>query len=138
MNGIPNSPAFRYVQVTDAVIANNTWYNCSPVSFCEGSDTERSLPPFNAMLLNNIFDNTRDSIIYKVFDNTNGFSFSGNEISKEIKQDVTDGFVPASLSAQKNDNMPFIVSGSPATIPDSLQQLAKQRLQHILSRRKGF
>ena len=137
MNGIPNSPAFRYVQVTDAVIANNTWYNCSPASFCEGSDTERTLPPFNTMLLNNIFYNTKDDIIYKAFDNTNGFSFSGNEISKEIKQDVASGFIPTSLTTQKNDITPF-VSGSLARIPDSLQQLARQRLQHALPGRKGF
>jgi poly(beta-D-mannuronate) lyase len=138
MNGIPNSPAFRYVQVTDAVIANNTWYDCSPVSFCEGSDTERTLPPFNTLLLNNIFYNTKDDIIYKTFDNINGFSFSGNEISKEVKQDVANGFSPASLTVQKNDNKPFVVSGSVAVIPDSLQQLAKQRLHHVLPAKKGF
>jgi poly(beta-D-mannuronate) lyase len=138
MNGIPNSPAFRYVQVTDAVIANNTWYNCSPVSFCEGSDTERTLPPLNTLLLNNIFYNTKDDIIYKTFDNTAGFSFSGNEISKEVKQDVTNGFTPASLTVQKNDNKPFVISRSVAVIPDSLQQLAKQRLHHVLPAKKGF
>src|SRR6218665_369139 len=38
MNGVPNSPAHRYVATQDAVIANNTWYDCEPLSFCEGSD----------------------------------------------------------------------------------------------------
>ena len=45
MNGIPNSPAHRYVQVTNAQIISNTFYECAPMSLGEGSDTERTLPP---------------------------------------------------------------------------------------------
>ena len=45
MNGVPNSPANRYVGVSDAVIANNSFYDCAPISFCEGKSEERSLQP---------------------------------------------------------------------------------------------
>ena len=55
MNGIPNSPANRYVQVTDAVVMNNTFVDCSPMSFGEGSDKERTLPPANVLFAKNIF-----------------------------------------------------------------------------------
>ena len=41
MNGVPNSPANRYVGVSDAVIANNSFYDCTPISFCEGRSEER-------------------------------------------------------------------------------------------------
>ncbi len=140
MNGIPNSPAHRYVQVTDAVITNNTFYNCSPISFGEGSDTERSLPPDNVILANNLFYNNRDSIIYKVFDDIKGFSFLTNEISKEIKQDVNSGFIKTSLTAQKNDIHPFPVSltAKGYLLPDSLQRQAKKRINHTLSLKAGF
>ena len=62
MNGVPNSPAHRYVQVTDAVIANNSFYNCTPLSFCDGSDVERSATPSNVAFINNIYFNNTDNI----------------------------------------------------------------------------
>ncbi|MCC7378402.1 MAG: polysaccharide lyase 6 family protein, partial [Chitinophagaceae bacterium] len=43
MNGVFNSPPHRYLAVRDAVIANNTFYNCSPISLGEGADTERTV-----------------------------------------------------------------------------------------------
>ena len=55
MNGIPNSPAHRYVQVTDAEILNNSFYECSPISLCEGSDAERTLPPDVVVIAENTF-----------------------------------------------------------------------------------
>ena len=140
MNGIPNSPAHRYVQVTDAVIANNSFYNCSPISFGEGSDKERSLPPANVMLVNNIFYNNRDSNIYKVFDDINGFSFSNNEVSGAIKQNLVKGFMKTSFNIQKNDYYSFPVSTNTKnfSLPDSLQQESKQRLNNSLSPKAGF
>lgn len=140
MNGIPNSPAYRYVQVTDAVIANNTFYNCSSISFCEGSDTERTLPPQNVWLLNNSFYNNRDSIIYKSYDDINGIFFSGNLMSKDVKQTTANGFVRTSFTVQKTDIIALPYSPvSPAVMPpDSLQQVAGERLQHPLSSKPGF
>ncbi len=138
MNGIPNSPAHRYVQVTDAVIANNTYFDCSSISFCEGSDTERSLPPSNVILANNLFYNSHDSIIYKVFDNIKGFTFLNNEISNSIKQDVIPGFTRTSFSTQKNDAFPFPVSNRKIKLTDSLQLAAAGRLGHPLLPAPGF
>ncbi|MEO8405675.1 MAG: polysaccharide lyase 6 family protein [Chitinophagaceae bacterium] len=140
MNGIPNSPAYRYVQVSDAVIANNTWYNCAPASFCEGSDTERTLPPVNVHLVNNSFYNNKDGIVYKTYDNINGFTFTGNNINKDLQQKVMTGFertvflnppavAPAIVMPVNNKN---------STISDSLQEIAKQKLGHSLSLKTGF
>ncbi len=139
MNGIPNSPANRYVQVTDAVIANNTWFNCTPVSFCEGSDTERTLAPQNVYLVNNAFYNNKDNNIYKTFDAIDGFTFAGNDISKEIKQETVGGFRKTTFGTQKMDNIPLpIPSGSHYKINDSLQQESEKKLSHSLSGRPGF
>ncbi len=54
MNGVPNSPANRYVQVQDAIIAYNTFINCTPFVIGEGNDAERSLAPVNVQMFNNL------------------------------------------------------------------------------------
>ncbi|HTD94900.1 MAG TPA: polysaccharide lyase 6 family protein [Chitinophagaceae bacterium] len=140
MNGVPNSPAFRYVPVTDAVVANNTFYNCSSISFCEGSDTERSVPPSNVFLVKNIFYNKSDSVIYRAFDDIGGFAFAGNEVSRSIPQGLTSGFNKLELGIQKNGNQPIPVSASTKStaLPDSLQEAAKKRLGHVLPPAAGF
>jgi poly(beta-D-mannuronate) lyase len=139
MNGIPNSPANRYVQVTDAVIANNSFYDCSSISFCEGSDAERTLPPANVVLVNNIFYNNKDSIIYRSFDNTDGFAFAGNITSPAVRQSLPAGFIKGPISTQKNDNVPLPVAARrPVIIPDSLQKKAQERLNHPLRAIPGF
>ena len=98
MNGIPNSPAHRYVQVINAKITGNTFYECSPISFGEGSDAERSLAPDSVLFSGNIFYNTRDTAIYKVFDKMDGFTFLNNKVSKSIKQNLFNGFVKSALT----------------------------------------
>ena len=102
MNGIPNSPAHRYVQVINAEIVSNTFYECSPMSLCEGSDTERTLPPDNVTFSNNIFYNSRDSIIYKAYDDIKGIKFSGNKVSDKVSQDLPDGLEKTRLTKQDN------------------------------------
>lgn len=140
MNGIPNSPAHRYVQVTDAVIANNSFYNCSPISFCDGSDAERTLPPANIAFANNLFFNDQDSIFYRTFDDLSGFNFRGNSVNKNNNQQLLRGFSHAAITMQKNDNKPFPVStpSTKTTVPDSIQKIAKKRLGHTISSNSGF
>ena len=104
MNGVPNSPPTRYVQVTNAQITGNSFYECSPISLCEGSDAERTLPPSDVKFSNNKFYNTRDSLIYMVYDDIKGIHFSVNQVSEQISQQVTDGFTKTNLP--KEDNFP--------------------------------
>lgn len=102
MNGIPNSPAHRYVQVIDAQIMNNTFYECSPISFGEGSDKERTLPPANVAFERNTFYNTRDSIIFRAYDSISGIRFASNKVSTNVKQTLPPGFEKTNLPPQKN------------------------------------
>jgi poly(beta-D-mannuronate) lyase len=101
MNGIPNSPAHRYVQVSNAQIMDNTFYECAPMSWCEGSDTERTLPPAKVAMGNNTFYNTRDTIIYKAWDDISGFIFGDNKVSTTIIQQLPKGFQKEVLPKQK-------------------------------------
>lgn len=138
MNGIPNSPANRYVQVTDAVIANNTFYECSAASFCEGSDAERTLPPANVLVVNNIFDNTRDSIVYKTADDISGFTFLGNAAHKATPQQLPKGFTRTSFSSQPAEPAHMVLTDKKNILPDSLQKAAVKRLGHKLPDWQGF
>ncbi|HMK19171.1 MAG TPA: polysaccharide lyase 6 family protein [Chitinophagaceae bacterium] len=106
MNGVPNSPPTRYVQVTNAEIADNIFYECSPISLCEGSDAERTLPPDNVTFSNNAFYNTRDSIIYNAYDDIKGIHFTSNKVSDKINQPLADGFTKTVLPLSVN-NIPI-------------------------------
>ncbi|HEY5970242.1 MAG TPA: polysaccharide lyase 6 family protein [Chitinophagaceae bacterium] len=106
MNGVPNSPPTRYVQVTNAEIVDNTFYESSPISLCEGSDAERTLSPDNVNFSNNAFYNTRDSAIYNAYDDIKGFHFTNNKVSNKINQSLTDGFTKTILSSSVS-NIPI-------------------------------
>jgi poly(beta-D-mannuronate) lyase len=140
MNGVPNSPAHRYVAVTDAVVANNSFADCTPMSFCEGSDAERSVPPKNVFFINNIFYNTKDSILYQVHDSINGIFFANNQVSRAMKAALAEGFVKTGLQAVKTASLWVPVTKVPPnnTVPDSLQSIATQRLLTPLSSTPGF
>ena len=70
MNGIPKSPLNRYNQVTDVVVAHNTWVNCeSPWHFGIGSNIAqkdvlpkseiRSAVPIRTTIANNLIYNEK-------------------------------------------------------------------------------
>ncbi|SDN01399.1 chondroitinase-B domain-containing protein [Kriegella aquimaris] len=92
MNGIPNSISNRYKQVTDAVIAYNTWVDCkSPWQFGIGQNREsanvlpaseiRSLPPIRTTIANNLIYNTQvDKAPLVDHDSINGILFKNNII----------------------------------------------------------
>lgn len=136
MNGIPNSPPTRYVQVQDAVIANNTFYLCAPFSLCEGSDAERTLPPTTTILANNIIYNSINGQLYNAYDKLNGISFSGNLYSGS-KQTVSTGFSNATFKMQMLKGVQVPSSGIAFPVPDSLQQVSKMRLNYVLSDKPG-
>lgn len=92
MNGIPNSISNRYKQVTDAVIAYNTWVDCkSPWQIGIGQNRAsadvlpvseiRSLPPIRTTIANNLIYNTKvDKAPMVNHDSINGILFKNNII----------------------------------------------------------
>jgi poly(beta-D-mannuronate) lyase len=139
MNGVPNSPAKRYVAVTDAVVSNNSFVECTPISFCEGSDAERSVWPQNVEFLNNLFYNTKDRQLYNVYDTIDGFFFNGNLVSKTISQQLANGFSKTSFRIQKAGviNLPTTVTHLNNTIADSLYTISRTRLVTSISNTAG-
>jgi poly(beta-D-mannuronate) lyase len=138
MNGVPNSPAFRYVPVTDAVIANNSFFDCTPISLCEGSDTERSVAPKNVIFTNNIFYNDKDKLIYNVYDDISGISFIGNAVSNTVNQNLANGFIKTALTAKKVDVVQIPASALKEINNDSLKAMATTRIKNNFPATMGF
>jgi poly(beta-D-mannuronate) lyase len=131
MNGVPNSPAFRYVAVTGAVVSNNSFYNCTPISLCEGSDSERTVTPHDVYFANNIFYNDRDSRIYNAYDDISGIAFASNIVSPVRKMELTDGFYEDKVQNNQVDKVVIPLPYPRKTargIPDSLMDQSKSRL----------
>ena len=140
MNGVPHSPAYRYLPVRDAVVANNTFINCTPFSLCEGSDSERSVPPANVYIFKNVFANNQDSILYNVFDKTDSIYFANNLVSKSIKQPLLDGFdkrkIDTSISLFQTN--PPSINNPKDILPESFKKQAAYRLKNGFPKSAGF
>lgn len=80
MNGVPNSPVNRYVQVSNALITNNTILDSARLTLAAGSDEERSAPPVNSKMAGNLisFGNMPKPI--EVQDDISGIALEGNVI----------------------------------------------------------
>ncbi len=95
MNGIRRSPLNRYIQVTDVVVAHNTWFNCtSPWQFGVGSNIDqkdvlppseiRSETPIRTIVANNIIYNSEgDNMPVVRYDSINGIDFKSNIINNQ-------------------------------------------------------
>ena len=133
MAGVFNSPANRYLPVRDAVIANNTFLNCSPFSISEGKDAERSVDPKNVLLLNNLFyANTPGPLCYTVPTIDSVFA-AGNVFSASLTNPGVSGFNAGAITLQKWDSKGFPVIGASGAnnatkkILDSLNTIASTR-----------
>ncbi|WP_372653779.1 chondroitinase-B domain-containing protein [Draconibacterium sp.] len=105
MNGIPKSPLNRYNQVTDVVVAYNTWVECkSPWHFGVGANLSqaevlppseiRSARPVRTVVANNIVysaENVSAPII--AYDKIDGVDFKSNVINnKELAYEKQNTF----------------------------------------------
>lgn len=114
MNGVPKSPQNRYNQVTDVVVAYNTFVDCkTPWQFSVGANMNKSdvLPiqeirsarPERMIVANNIiFNHQGDEIPIKAYDKVDGVLFKNNSANSANKSDVkTDGLKTENLAMSK-------------------------------------
>ncbi len=95
MNGIPKSPLNRYNQVTDVVVAHNTWVNCnSPWQFGVGQNLNqrevlpqseiRSARAIRTLIANNVlYNEVGDSLPIVAHDKIDGITFKSNIINNQ-------------------------------------------------------
>lgn len=133
MAGVFNSPANRYLPVRDAVIANNTFLNCSPFSISEGKDTERSVDPKNVLLLNNLFYSDKTGPLCYTVPTIDSVFAAGNVYSASLTNPGVSGFNAGAITLQKWDSKEFPVIGASGAnnatkkILDSLNTIASAR-----------
>lgn len=114
MNGIPKSPQNRYNQVTDAVIAYNSYINCkTPFHFSVGSNVSqsdvlpkseiRSARPKRVVIANNlIYNETEDNYPIKNYDKVDGINFQNNYTNNINKGEVKpDGIINSNFKMNK-------------------------------------
>ncbi|MGA9637179.1 chondroitinase-B domain-containing protein [Flavobacterium sp.] len=114
MNGVPKSPLNRYNQVTDAVIAYNTFVDCiTPWQFSVGANMNKSdvLPvqeirsarPERIVVANNIIYNEKaNDFPVKAYDKVDGVLFKNNVLNSPNNSDVKDkGIQTENISVTK-------------------------------------
>ena len=122
MNGIPKSPLNRYNQVTDVVIAHNSWIDCiSPLQFSVGSNVNKSdvLPkseirsalPIRSTVANNLIYNSKtvsDDIV-KYYDTPGDIDFECNYVSGVNGVENFIGFENAEMTVVNDQStVPFV------------------------------
>ena len=127
MNGIPKSPLNRYNQVTDVVVAYNTYVNCSsPWQFGVGTNIAqakvlpkseiRSARAIRTTVANNIIYNEKglESIVVEN-DKADGVAFMKNIIKNQgvAFKDFNGGIIEASLDLKKISDNIYIPTGIP-------------------------
>lgn len=131
MNGIPKSPLNRYNQVTDVVVAYNTYVNCkSPWQFGVGTNIAqadvlplseiRSDRPIRSTVANNvIYNEIGDEAIVIEHDKADGVAFKSNVVNNKgvTFKNFSGGIIEASLELKKIADNILIPTG----IPDDVE-----------------
>lgn len=129
MNGIKKSPLNRYIQVTDVVVAHNTWVNCtSPWQLGVGSNVDqkdvlpaseiRSETPIRTIVANNIIYNDKgDDMPILRYDAIDGIDFKSNVINNQgTKFNGVDGLVEQDFSLSELEENVWVPSSSLADV----------------------
>lgn len=80
MNGVPNSPVNRYVQVQDAVIERNSVVDSRRVTLGAGADEERSAPPVDSTFKHNLLSGVDTGTFIEVDADISGIAFADNAV----------------------------------------------------------
>lgn len=112
MNGIPKSPLNRYNQVTDVVVAYNSFIECkTPFQFSVGANIDKSkvLPaseirsarPIRTIVANNlIFNQKTDENLVKSYDEVDGITFKNN-LSNSLNKSEFKGIATKEFEVKK-------------------------------------
>lgn len=131
MNGVPKSPLNRYNQVTDAVIAYNTFVDCiTPWQFSVGANMNKSdvLPaqeirsarPDRIVVANNIiYNQVPNDFPVKVYDKVDGVLFKNNLLNSPNNSDVKDkGIQTENLSVTKISDWLYVPATNQSSVYD--------------------
>ncbi len=128
MNGIPKSPLNRYNQVTDVVVAHNTYINCEePWHFGVGTNISqkdvlplseiRSARPIRTVVANNvIYHEKGDNQTIVAHDQVDGISFKSNLTNNQnAKSEKVKGLKIANFEISEVAESIYVPNNLPAT-----------------------
>ncbi len=130
MNGIPKSSLNRYIQVTDVVVAYNSWINCkSPLQFGVGTNISqaevlppseiRSARPIRTTVANNIIYNEKgDDSPLVAHDKIDGIDFQNNFINNQNTDfEKVEGIIVSKFGVEKVTDEFYVPTGLPDNEP---------------------
>ena len=127
MSGVPNSPVNRYVQVSNAIIENNTVINSSPVAFGIGLDAERSLGPIDSKFENNLLSSTSSKSIVSTLGDMSGIQFANNIFASASALPSLTGFAANVTTFERGANgLLYPVANINAGVSKTLKPTKKQ------------
>ncbi|WP_340589181.1 polysaccharide lyase 6 family protein [Erythrobacter alti] len=80
MNGVPNSPANRYVEVQHAQILRNSIIDSDRITFGAGADEERSAAPSDSYFYSNLLGGRDGETFLEVDADISGIALAGNAV----------------------------------------------------------
>ncbi|MEL7197802.1 MAG: polysaccharide lyase 6 family protein [Pseudomonadota bacterium] len=104
MNGVPNSPVNRYVEVAGATIENNTIVDSRRVAFNVGADEERSAAPSDTSFANNLLGGLEGASFLEVYDDISGIDFAGNRVSQGGVASQLSSFTQEPVAMERHEN----------------------------------
>lgn len=129
MNGVPNSPINRYHQVDNALITHNTLINVKHIQLAAGSDAERSAPPINSAVKNNLIVNDNAIQPFTLFDDVTGVAFSNNIANTLPLAPLSGGITQQKIQLKRGSNgllYPTNVTNNDIGISKTLSPINKQ------------
>lgn len=104
MNGVPNSPINRYVQVSGALIAHNTVVNSRRVELGAGNDEERSAAPIDTRFSGNLLHGNDEQALLAVLTDISGIEFAANVLSGAAPEPPIAGVKTHKLGLKRASN----------------------------------
>jgi len=117
MTGVPNSPLNRYYQVKNVSVLNNTIINSEPIMLGAGKDDEKTLPPINCLIANNLFTSSMDSKIYEYEGDISSITFENNFVNSATETGLA-GFIGETIEFEMINSLPI-----PSTTNDVLKKV---------------
>jgi poly(beta-D-mannuronate) lyase len=110
MNGVPNGPINRYDPVISSVITNNSLINSDNIQLGAGSDSERSAPPSDTRMEDNLIVHNAGRNSMTVYDDMSGIAFKGN-VSNVALKPLETSFDVSNVKLERGENGLFYPTG---------------------------
>lgn len=104
MNGVPNSPVNRYVEVANAAIENNTIVDSRRVAFNVGADEERSAAPSGSTFARNLLAGLEGEPFLEVYGDVSGIAFDANRVAQGGVADELEIIAQAPVAMERDPN----------------------------------